>query len=209
MSGPRFRSSASRDRREPLHFRPMASTSQSASRRSLRPHTTPNVRENARRQRERLLARQAELEALAGPIHEATSKLSKLEATVASRAQAPLKKIERLEQAQDRRIKKIQEEYAAKIAEIEREVEASAETLTPQEREQESSLLREYAEAIVAFSRSASASELAPLLGVSTREAKTLILQAEVDLDVADTVKSAASLSDDKQDDEQTVPAAS
>ena len=187
----------------------MASTSQSASRRSLRPHTTPNVRENARRQRERLLARQAELEALAGPIHDATDKLSKLEATVASRAQAPLKKVERLEQTRDRRIKKIQEEYAAKIAEIQREMEAGTETLTPQEREQESSLLREYAEAIVTFSRSASASELAPLLGVSTREAKKLIMQAKADLGVADAAESAASSSEGKQDDKQTVPAAS
>ncbi|QOW01684.1 hypothetical protein [Rhodococcus pyridinivorans] len=187
----------------------MASTSHSASRRSLRPHTTPNVRENARRQRERLLARQTELEALAGPIHEATDKLSKLEATVASRAQAPLKKIERLEQTRDRRIKKIQEQYAAKIAEIQQEMEAGTETLTPQERERESSLLREYAEAIVTFSRSASASELAPLLGVSTREAKTLIMQAKADLGVADAAESAAPASDDKQDDKQTVPAAS
>ncbi|WKK14894.1 hypothetical protein QYN14_26770 (plasmid) [Rhodococcus ruber] len=187
----------------------MASTSHSASRRSLRPHTTPNVRENARRQRERLLARQAELEALAGPIHDATDKLSKLEATVASRAQAPLKKIERLEQTRDRRIKKIQEEYAAKIAEIQRQMEAGTETLTPQEREQESSLLREYAEAIVTFSRSASASELAPLLGVSTREAKTLIMQAQADLGAADAAKADAPSSDDKQDDKQTVPAAS
>ncbi|MCK8674860.1 hypothetical protein M1M07_27600 [Rhodococcus sp. HM1] len=139
---------------------------------------------------------------MAGPIHEATDKLSKLEAAVASRAQAPLKKIERLEQTRDRRIKKIQEEYAAKIAEIQREMEAGVETLTPQEREQESSLLREYAEAIVTFSRSASASELAPLLGVSTREAKKLIMQAKADLGVTE---SAAPSSDDKQ----TVPAAS
>ncbi|MCD5422315.1 hypothetical protein [Rhodococcus pyridinivorans] len=146
---------------------------------------------------------------MAGPIHDATDKLSKLEATVASRAQAPLKKIERLEQTRDRRIKKIQEEYAAKIAEIQREMEAGTETLTPQEREQESSLLREYAEAIVTFSRSASASELAPLLGVSTREAKTLIMQAKADLGVADAAESAASSSEDKQDDKQTVPAAS
>ena len=183
----------------------MASTSHSASRRSLRPHTTPNVRENARRQRERLLARQAELEALAGPIHEATDKLSKLETTVASRAQAPLKKIERLEQTRDRRIKKIQEQYAAKIAEIQQEMEADTETLTPQEREQESSLLREYAEAIVTFSRSASASELAPLLGVSAREAKSLILQAQADLGVADSAEAAVPPSENKQ----TVPAAS
>jgi len=142
---------------------------------------------------------------LAGPIHEATDKLSKLEATVASRAQAPLKKIERLEQTRDRRIKKIQEEYAAKIAEIQREMEAGTETLTPQEREQESALLCEYAEAIVTFSRSASASELAPLLGVSAREAKTLILQAQADLGVGDVATAAAPSSDD----EQTVPAAS
>lgn len=142
---------------------------------------------------------------MAGPIHEATDKLSKLEAAVASRAQARLKKIERLEQTRDRRIKKIQEEYAAKIAEIQREMKASTETLTPQEREQESSLLREYAEAIVTFSRSASASELAPLLGVSTREAKTLILQAKADLGAADVAGSDAPSSDDQQ----TVPAAS
>lgn len=142
---------------------------------------------------------------MAGPIHEATDKLSKLEATVASRAQAPLKKIERLEQTRDRRIKKIQEEYAAKIAEIQREMEAGTETLTPQEREQESALLCEYAEAIVTFSRSASASELAPLLGVSAREAKTLILQAQADLGVGDVATAAAPSSDD----EQTVPAAS
>ncbi|UPK66497.1 hypothetical protein MYP14_25050 (plasmid) [Rhodococcus pyridinivorans] len=142
---------------------------------------------------------------MAGPIHDATDKLSKLEAAVASRAQSPLKKIERLEQTRDRRIKKIQEQYAAKIAEIQREMEAGTETLTPQEREQESALLREYAEAIVTFSRSASASELAPLLGVSAREAKTLILQAQADLGVGDVATAAAPSSDD----EQTVPAAS
>lgn len=146
---------------------------------------------------------------MAGPIHDATDKLSKLEATVASRAQAPRRKIERLEQTRDRRIKKIQEQYAAKIAEIEREMEAGTEALTPQEREQESSLLREYAEAIVTFSRSASASELAPLLGMSTREAKTLIMQAQADLGAADAPESAASSSEGKQDAQQTVPAAS
>lgn len=146
---------------------------------------------------------------MAGPIHDATDKLSKLEATVASRAQAPRRKIERLEQTRDRRIKKIQEQYAAKIAEIEREMEAGTQTLTPQEREQESSLLREYAEAIVTFSRSASASELAPLLGVSTREAKTLIMQAQADLGAADAPESAAPASEDKPDETQTVPAAS
>ncbi len=146
---------------------------------------------------------------MAGPIHEAADKLSKLEATVASRAQAPLKRIERLEQTRDRRIKKIQEQYAAKIAEIQQEMEAGTQTLTPQEREQESSLLREYAEAIVTFSRSASASELAPLLGMSTREAKTLILQAKADLGAADVAVSDAPSSDDKQDAQQTVPAAS
>lgn len=156
-----------------------------------------------------MLARQAELEALAGSIHDATDKLSKLEAAVASRAQSPLKKIERLEQTRDRRIKKIQEQYAAKIAEIQREMEAGTETLTPQEREQESALLREYAEAIATFSRSASASELAPLLGVSAREAKKLIMQAKTDLGAAGAAESAGSSSEDKQDDHQTVPAAS
>lgn len=174
----------------------MASTSHAASRRSLRPHTTPNVRENARRERERLLARQAELEKLSAPIHAAAEKLAKLDAAVSARAEAPLKKIERLEKARDRKIEKIQQEYAAKIAAVREELESSAEQMTPDEREQEATLLREYADAIVRFSDKASAAELAPLLGVSVREAKKIIEQARDNLGITGDSPDSAETSD-------------
>lgn len=170
------------NRREPIHSRAMATSSKAAARRSLRPHTTPNVRENLRRERERFLARQAELEALAAPIHDAAAQLAKLDAVLESRAATPQRTIEKLEKARDRRIAKIQQEYAAKIEAVQAEAESAGTHLTPEEQEQESSLLREYALAIVEFSANASAAELAPLLGVSTREAKKIIDQAKDDL---------------------------
>ncbi|MEF9411330.1 hypothetical protein AB0P13_23175 [Rhodococcus pyridinivorans] len=175
----------------------MASTSRVASRRSLRPHTAGNVRENARRARERLLARQAELEKLSAPIHAAAEKLAKLDSAVSARADAPLKKIERLEKARDRKIEKIRQEYAAKIAAVREELESDAEQMTPAEREQEEMLLREYADAIVAFSGKASAAELAPLLGVSVREAKKIIEQARADLGITGDSSDSAEPSDE------------
>ncbi len=170
----------------------MATSSTSAARRSLRPHTAPNVRENLRRERERVLARQAELEKLAAPINDAAAKLTKLDAVVESRAATPRRKIEQLEKARDRRIAKIQQEYAAKIEAVKAEAESAGVHLTPEEQAQESSLLREYALAIVEFGKNASAGELAPLLGVSAREAKKIIEQAKSDLDTSDVAASPA-----------------
>jgi len=94
----------------------MATSSKAAARRSLRPHTTPNVRENLRREKERVLARQAELETLAAPINEAAAQLAKIDAIVDARAAAAQRKIEQLEKARDKRIEKIRAEFAAKIA---------------------------------------------------------------------------------------------
>lgn len=157
----------------------MATSSNSAARRSLRPHTTPNVRENLRRERERFLARQAELESLAAPINDAAAQLAKLDAAVESRASAPQRKIEQLERARDRRIAKIQQEYAAKIEAVKAEAEQAGVQLTAEEQAQEAGLLQDYALAIVRFSKAASPAELAPILGVSTREAKKIIEQAK------------------------------
>lgn len=163
----------------------MATSSNAAARRSLRPHTTPNVRENLRRERERVLARQAELEALAAPINAATAKLAKLDGVIASRESAPLRTIEKLEKMRDQRIAKIRDEFAAKIEAVKAEADAAGGQVTPEEQAQESALLRDYALAIVEFSTSASPAELAPLLGVSSREAKKIIEQAEADLDAS------------------------
>ncbi|MGV9950098.1 hypothetical protein [Rhodococcus aetherivorans] len=140
------------------------------------------MRENLRREKERLLARQAELETLAAPIHEVAAQLAKLDAVIDSRSAAPQRKIEQLEKARDRRIAKIRAEYAAKIEAVKTESESAGTHLTREEQQQESLLLREYASAIVEFSENASTSELAPLLGVSTREAKKVIGQAKADL---------------------------
>lgn len=140
------------------------------------------MRENLRREKERFLARQVELESLAAPIHDTAAKLAKLDAVVESRSAAPQRKIEQLEKARDRRIAKIQQEYAAKIEAVQAEAESAGTHLTPEEQQQESVLLREYASAIVEFSENASPAELAPLLGVSTREAKKIIEQAKADL---------------------------
>lgn len=170
----------------------MATSSTSAARRSLRPHTAPNVRENLRRERERVLARQAELESFAAPINDAAAKLAKLDAVLESRAATPRRKIEQLEKARDRRVAKIQQEYAAKIEAVKAEAESAGVHLTPEEQAQEASLLREYALAIVEFGKNASAGELAPLLGVSAREAKKIIEQAKSDLDTPDIPASPA-----------------
>lgn len=201
-----------RNRGEPIHSRAMATSSKAAARRSLRPHTTPNVRENLRREKERFLARQAELESLAAPIHDAAAKLAKLDAVVESRSAAPQRKIEQLEKARDRRIAKIQQEYAAKIEAVQAEAKSAGTHLTPEEQEQESSLLREYASAIVEFSENASSAELAPLLGVSQREAKMIIEQAKDDLDGSGTTASPATAAPapaPAADDTQPVTAAS
>ncbi|NCL75601.1 hypothetical protein [Rhodococcus sp. YH1] len=190
----------------------MATSSKAAARRSLRPHTTPNVRENLRREKERFLARQAELESLATPIHDAAAQLAKLDAVVESRSAAPQRKIEQLEKARDRRIQKIQAEYAAKIEAVQAEAESAGAHLTPEEQGQESSLLRRYALAIVEFSENASAAELAPLLGVSQREAKMIIEQAKDDLDGSGTAASPATAAPAPApvaDDTQPVTAAS
>lgn len=190
----------------------MVTSSKAAARRSLRPHTTPNVRENLRREKERFLARQAELESWAAPIHEVAAQLAKLDAVVDSRAAAPQRKIEKLEKARDRRIAKIQQEYAAKIEAAKAEAEAAGTRLTPEEQQQETALLREYARAIVEFSDNASAGELAPLLGVSTREAKKIIEQAQNDLDgsgIGASPATAAPASAPAADDTRAVTAAS
>ncbi|NGP05758.1 hypothetical protein G6038_09740 [Rhodococcus sp. 14C212] len=188
----------------------MATSSKAAARRSLRPHTTPNVRENLRREKERFLARQAELESLAAPINDAAAKLAKLDAVLESRAATPQRKIEQLEKARDRRIAKIQQEYATKIEAVQAEAKSAGTHLTPEEQQQELSLLREYASAIVAFSENASAGELAPLLGVSTREAKKIIGQAKDDLAASGVVASPATPAPAPAiDDKQPVTAAS
>lgn len=188
----------------------MAMSSKAAARRSLRPHTTPNVRENLRRERERVLARQAELETLAAPINDAAAKLAKLDAALESRAATPQRKIEQLEKARDRRIAKIQQEYAAKIEAVKTEAQSAGTHLTLEEQQQESSLLREYASAIVEFSENASPAELAPLLGVSTREAKKIIEQAKDDLATSGVVASPAPPdSSPAADDNNLVTAAS
>ncbi|WP_231610438.1 hypothetical protein [Rhodococcus sp. CX] len=104
---------------------------------------------------------------------------------IESREAAPLRKIEKLEKARDQRIQKIRDEFAAKIEAVKAEAEAAGARMTPEEQAQESALLRDYALAIVEFSNSASAAELAPLLGVSTREAKKIIEQAKSDLEAS------------------------
>lgn len=170
------------NRREPLHSRAMATSSKAAARRSLRPHTAPNVRENLRREKERLLARQAELETLAAPINEVAAQLSKIDAIVDSRAAAAQRKIEQLEKARDKRIEKIREEFAAKIAAARTDAESTELGLMPEEQAREEALLLDYARAIVTFSEGASPAELASVLGVGTREAKKIIEQAKNDL---------------------------
>ncbi|CCW11043.1 hypothetical protein [Rhodococcus aetherivorans] len=150
------------------------------------------MRENLRRERERVLARQAELQKLAAPINDAAAQLTKLDAVLDSRAATPRRKIEQLEKARDRRIAKIQQEYAAKIEAVKTEAESAGNALTPDEQAQETVLLREYTQAIVEFSKNASPAELAPLLGVSTREAKKIIEQATGDLDTPDVAASPA-----------------
>lgn len=189
---------APRGRGEPIHFRPMATSSQSAARRSLRPHTAPNVRENLRRERERLLARQAELETLAAPINDVAAQLAKLDEAVEARVMSPQRKIEQLQRRRDQRIErmkeKLEQEYAAKIAAIESEADTAGAHMTPDEQTQESTLLREYAQAIVEFSKNASPAELAPLLGMSTREAKKIIEQAKEDVDASSVAVSPAAV---------------
>ena len=160
----------------------MATSSKAAARRSLRPHTTPNVRENLRREKERVLARQAELETLAAPINEAAAQLAKIDAIVDARAAAAQRKIAQLEKARDKRIEKIRAEFAAKIAAARTDAESTEAGLTPQEQAREEALLLDYARAIVAFSEGASATELASVLGVGTREAKKVLEQAKTDL---------------------------
>ncbi len=178
----------------------MATSSNAAARRSLRPHTAPNVRENLRRERERLLARQAELEKLAGPINEVAAQLAKLDAIVDSRSTAAERKIEQLVKARDKKIEKIREEFAAKIEAAQKEAESADGGLTPEEQAQEDALLIDYARAVVMFSADASVTELASVLGVSTREAKRTVEQAKknlaaagIALDMAENSSSAAS----------------
>lgn len=161
----------------------MATSSKAAARRSLRPHTTPNVRENLRRERERILARQAELETLAAPINEVAAQLAKIDASVDARATAAQRKIAQLEKARDKRIEKIRAEFATKIAAARTDAESPQLGLTPEEQAHEEALLLDYSRAIVAFSEGASAAELASVLGVGAREAKKIIDQAKGDLD--------------------------
>lgn len=163
----------------------MATSSNAAARRSLRPHTAPNVRENLRRERERLLARQAELEKLAGPINEVAAQLAKLDAIVDSRASAAERKIEQLVKARDKKIEKIREDFAAKIEAAQKEAESADNSLTPEEQAHEDALLIDYARAIVTFSAAASVSELASVLGASARETKRTVEQAKKDLAAA------------------------
>lgn len=165
----------------------MASSSDAAARRSLRPHTAPNVRENLRKQKERVLARQAELEQLAAPIHDIAAKLGKLDALVESRSSAGERKIEHLEKAREKKIDKIRAEFAVKIDAAREEAQSADHSLTAPEKEQEQQLLHEYAQAIVAFGTGASAAELGVVLGVSIREAKKIVEQAKQDLGVAET----------------------
>ncbi|WP_119699149.1 hypothetical protein [Rhodococcus ruber] len=160
----------------------MATSSKAAARRSLRPHTTPNVRENLRREKERLLARQAELETLAAPIIEVAAQLAKIDALVDARATAAQRRIAQLEKARDTRIEKIRAEFAAKIAAARTDAESTELGLTPQEHAHEEALLLDYARAIAAFTEGASATELASVLGVGAREAKQIIEQAKTDL---------------------------
>lgn len=171
-----------RNRGEPIHSRAMATSSKAAARRSLRPHTTPNVRENLRREKERVLARQAELETLAAPINEVAAQLAKIDAIVDSRAAASQRKIQQLEKARDKRIEKIREEFAAKIAAARTDAESTELGLTADEQAHEEALLLDYARAIVTFSEGASAAELASVLGVGIREAKKITEQARKDL---------------------------
>lgn len=171
----------------------MASSS-AAARRSLRPHTAPNVRENLRKQKERLLARQAELEELAAPIHDVAAKLGKLDAIVESRSSAGQRKIEQLEKSLEKKIEKLRAEFAAKIEQVRQESDEASVGLTPQEQDTESALLSEYARAIVAFGDQASVAELASVLGVRSREAKGILEQARADVgdvEVAPTAESA------------------
>ncbi|MFF0284088.1 hypothetical protein ACFYSW_27655 [Rhodococcus aetherivorans] len=160
----------------------MATSSKAAARRSLRPHTAPNVRENLRREKERLLARQAELETLAAPINEVAAQLAKIDAILDARAAAAQRRIQHLEKARDKRIEKIRASFAAKIAAARTDAESTELGLTPDEQAHEEALLLDYARAIVTFGEGASAAELASVLGVGTREAKKIIEQAKTDL---------------------------
>ncbi|BDB63501.1 hypothetical protein RDE2_52950 (plasmid) [Rhodococcus sp. RDE2] len=153
---------------------------------------------------------------LAAPINEAAAELAKLDATVEARVASPQRKIEQLERRRDQRIErmkqKIEDEYAAKIEAIKAEAETAGAHMTPDEQDHESSLLREYALAIVEFSESASPAELAPVLGVSTREAKRIIEQAKDDLAASGAVSSPATATltpAPAADDKQPVTAAS
>ena len=167
----------------------MATSSNAAARRSLRPHSAPNVRENLRRERERLLARQAELEKLAGPINEVAAQLAKLDAVVESRSTAAERKIEQLVKARDKKIEKLRQEYEAKIEAAKKEAESTDSSLTAEEQVQEDALLLDYARAIAVFAKDASVAELASVLGVSVREAKKTVEQAKQDLAAAGLVE--------------------
>lgn len=148
------------------------------------------------------------MESLAAPINDTAAKLAKLDAVVESRASAPLRKIEQLEKARDRRIAKIQQEYAAKIEAAKTEAEQAGAQLTPEEQEQEAFLLENYALAIIKFSEAASPAELAPILGVSTREAKKIIEQAKDSLSLAGGIPSSAPAPAPSADSTQPVTAA-
>lgn len=164
----------------------MATSSSAAARRTLRPHTTTNVRENLRRERERLLARQERLEELAAPINEVAGQLAKLDALHHSKAKAAEKRIEQLEKARDKRLEKIRVEFEAKIDAARVEASQSDDSLTPEDQTREDALLLDYARAIVAFGDAASVADLASVLGVSVREAKKLAGQAKADVQTAD-----------------------
>ena len=164
----------------------MASSSKAAPRRSLRPHTAPNVRENLRRERERLLARQAHLEELAAPINEVAGHLAKLDAMRNSKANAAERRIEQLEKARDTKLEKIRADFEAKISAARAEADQAADVLTPEEQAREDALLLDYARAIVAFTNAASAADLASVLGVPAREAKKIAGQAKSDVESAE-----------------------
>lgn len=167
----------------------MATSSNAAARRSLRPHSAPNVRENLRRERERLLARQSELEQLAAPINEVAAQLAKLDAVVESRSTAAERKVEQLVKARDKKIEKLRQEFEAKIEAAKKEADSTDNSLTAEEQAQEDALLLDYARAIAVFAKDASAAELASVLGVSAREAKKTVEQAKQDLAAAGLIE--------------------
>jgi hypothetical protein len=162
----------------------MASSSAAAARRSSRLNPT-NVKDNLRRERERLLARQRRLESLAEPLNDVAAKLEKLDHALAARSVAAERKVESLKKARDRRIEKIQAEFEVKIEAAKSDAQRAVEDLRVQQSADESALMLDYSKAIIEFTHKASAADLAAVLGVSTREAKKIVEQSQIDLAAA------------------------